>query len=94
MKVTRFGVDPARDQQHLLVLDVDALDRPDALGEVEDLRLAERLGGEPAAVLLPDRPAGSGTPRWSSRWRTTARSRSPSTTQVGAVADADLVDLA
>ena len=44
------GVDPARDQQHLLVLDVDALDRPDPLREVEHLRLAERRGREPAAV--------------------------------------------
>ena len=35
------------------MLHVDALDRADALGEVEDLRLAERRGGEPAAVLLP-----------------------------------------
>ncbi len=43
-----LAVDPARHQEHLLVLDVDALDRPDALGEVEDLRLAERRGGEPA----------------------------------------------
>ena len=38
-----LGVDPARHQQHLFVLDVHALDRPDALGEVEHLRLAERL---------------------------------------------------
>ena len=28
-----LGVDPSRHQQHLLVLDVDALDGPDALGE-------------------------------------------------------------
>ena len=44
------GLDPARDEQDLLVLDVDALDRPDALGEVERLGLAERRGREPAAV--------------------------------------------
>ena len=31
MKVTRSRLDPARDQQHLLVLDVHALDRADAL---------------------------------------------------------------
>jgi 4-aminobutyrate aminotransferase/(S)-3-amino-2-methylpropionate transaminase len=34
------------------VLDVDALDRADAFGEVEDLRLAERRGGEPAVAAL------------------------------------------
>jgi hypothetical protein len=48
------GVHPARDQQNLLVLDVDALDRADALGEVEDLGLAEGCRGEPAPALLPD----------------------------------------
>ena len=37
-----LAVDPARHEEHLLVLHVDALDRADALGEVEDLRLAER----------------------------------------------------
>ena len=37
------AVDHARDEQHLLVLDVDALDRADPLGEVEDLGLGERL---------------------------------------------------
>ena len=45
-----LGFDPARDEQDLLVLDVDALDGPDALGEVEDLGLAEGLGRVPAAV--------------------------------------------
>ena len=50
LNVTRSRVDPARHEEHLLVLDVDALDRPDALGEVEDLRLAERRRREPAAV--------------------------------------------
>ena len=49
LKVTRLHVDPARHEQDLLVLDVDALDRPDALGELEDLRFGERLGGEPAS---------------------------------------------
>ena len=34
------AVDPAGDEQHLLVLDVDALDRADALGEHEGLGLA------------------------------------------------------
>ena len=49
-----LGVDPARDEEDLLVLDVDALDGADAGREVEDLELAEGLGGEPAPVLLPD----------------------------------------
>ena len=48
------AVDHARHEEHLLVLDVDALDRADPLGEVEDLGLGERLGREPAAALLPD----------------------------------------
>src|SRR5262249_60990032 len=47
------AVDPARDEEDLLVLDVDALDRPDSLGEVEDLRLRERPGRVPAATALP-----------------------------------------
>ena len=49
-----LAVDPARHEQDLLVLDVDALDRADALGEVEHLGLRERLGREPAALALPD----------------------------------------
>src|SRR5471030_1007405 len=48
------GVDPARHEQDILVLDVDALDLADALREVEDLRLAERRSGEPAHAFLPD----------------------------------------
>ncbi len=48
------AIDPARHEQHLLVLDVHALDLADALGEREHLRLAERGGGEPPTVLLPD----------------------------------------
>ena len=47
-------VDPARHEEHLFVLDVHALDRADALGELEHLGLAERRGREPAGVLLPD----------------------------------------
>jgi hypothetical protein len=42
LKVTFLSVDPARHEHDFLMLDVDALDRSDALGEVEDLRLAER----------------------------------------------------
>ena len=52
LNVTRRAVDPSRDQQHLLVLDVHALDGPMPSGKHEGLRLAERLGREPAAVLL------------------------------------------
>ena len=36
------------------MLDVHALDRADPLGEGEDLRFAERLGGEPPAIPLVD----------------------------------------
>ena len=49
-----LAVDPPRDQQHLLVLDVHALDRADAFREVEHLGLGERLRREPAALFLPD----------------------------------------
>ena len=41
-------------EQHLLVLDVDALDRADPLGEVEGLGLGERLCRVPAPLALPD----------------------------------------
>ncbi len=54
LKVTPLAVDPARDQQHLLVLDVDAFDRADPLREVEHLGLGERLGRVPAPLALPD----------------------------------------
>ena len=53
-----IAVDPARHQHDLFVLDVDALERADALGEVEHLGLRERLRREPAALALPDRAAG------------------------------------
>ena len=46
-------LDPARDEEDLLVLDVDALDRPDPLREVEDLGLAERRRRVPAPVRAP-----------------------------------------
>ncbi len=48
------GVDPARHEDDLLVLDVHALDRADAGRELEHLGLAEGLGREPAAVFFPD----------------------------------------
>ena len=54
LEVDPAAVDPARDQQHLLVLDVHALDRADPLREVEHLGLGERLGRVPAPVALPD----------------------------------------
>ena len=87
-----LAVDPTRDEQHLLVLDVDALDRPDPFGEVEGLRLGERLGREPPAALLPDH-------RWVEALldRRPDRERRgelvPLDDEVGAVADPDLVDL-
>jgi hypothetical protein len=48
------AVDPARHQEHLFVLDVDALDRADPGGEVERLRLGERRRRVPAAAGFPD----------------------------------------
>ena len=47
------AVDDARHEHDLLVLDVDALDRPDALGEDERLRRRERLGRVEAAAPSP-----------------------------------------
>jgi hypothetical protein len=70
---------------------VHTLDRPDAAREVEDLRFGERRRRVPAAVGLPDhrrvealldrRPDGE-----------RRREVVPVHDQVGAVADADLVD--
>jgi len=48
------AVDTARHEHDLLVLDVDALDDADPLGELEQLRLRERLRRVEAAVALPD----------------------------------------
>ena len=48
------AVDLARHEHDLLVLDVDALDHADAVRELEQLRLGERLGRVEAAFLLPD----------------------------------------
>ena len=72
-----LALHPARDQHDLLVLHVDAFDRTDALRELEHLGLRERRGRVEAALALPDRAAGSGTPRSSSRSRRSARTRSP-----------------
>jgi len=74
------------------VLHVDALDHADPIGELEQLRLGEGLGGVEAALLLPDqrrvqafldrRPDGEG------RCEVVALDD-----EVGAVAHGDLVDL-
>ena len=48
------GVEEARYQEHLLMLDVDTGDIADALGKVEHLRLREGFGGEPASPTLID----------------------------------------
>ena len=74
------------------MLDVHALDRADALREVEHLRLGERRSREPAAILLPDhgrvqalldrRPDREG-----------GGEVVPLDDEVRTVADADLVDL-
>ena len=86
------AVDHARHEQHLLVLDVHALDRADPLGEVEHLGLGERLGREPAAALLPDHGRVEALldrrPDREGRREVVALDD-----EVGAVADPDLVDL-
>ena len=48
-----LALHPTRDQHDLLVLHVHAFDRPDALGELEDLGLREGLGRVEAASALP-----------------------------------------
>ena len=57
------GLDPARHEEHLLVLDVHALDGPDALGEVEHLGLGEGRQREEARPPGRHRPAPAPTPR-------------------------------
>ena len=87
-----LAVDPARDQHDLLVLDVDALDRPDALGELEHLRLGERRRRVEAALALPDqRRVQALLDRRPDRER--RREVIALDDEVGAVAHADLVDL-
>ena len=49
-----LALHPAGDQHDLLVLDVHALDRADALRELEHLRLGEGRRGVEAALALPD----------------------------------------
>ena len=92
LNVTRLQSITARHEQHLLVLDVHALDRADALREVEHLGLGERLGREPAAALLPDhRRVEALLDRRPDRER--RREVVALDDEVGAVADPDLVDL-
>ena len=91
LKVTRSACDPPGHEQHLLVLDVDALHRADPLGEDERLGLAERRRGEPAPVaLVDDRRVEAlldGGPDAEGGSEVVAGHG-----QVGAVAHADLVD--
>jgi hypothetical protein len=90
------AAEPARDQEHLLVLDVHAFDRTDPLRKRKQLRGAERLGRDPRAVLpvgaLPhDRRVKAlldGGPDGEDRGE--GETRDP---QVAAVADVHLVDL-
>ena len=92
LKVTRPASIHRGHEQHLFVLDVDTFDRADAVGELEDLWLAERRRGEPAPVLLVDhrrvqalldrRPDGEAR-----------REVVAGDGEVGAVADAEFVDL-
>ena len=73
------------------MLDVDALDRTDPLGEVEDLRLGEGGGREPSAVLLPDHRRVEalldGGPDGEARREVVAGDE-----EVGTIAHADLLD--
>ena len=56
LNVARLHVDPARHQQHLLVLHVHALDRADALGK------SKTSGSEKGSVREPaTRPASQTT---------------------------------
>ena len=72
-----LAVDPARDQHDLLVLDVDALDLADPLGERRTSRARRTARSCRSRARAPRSAAGSGTPRSSSRSRTSARSHSP-----------------
>ena len=82
-------LDPARDEDHLLVLHVDALDGTDPLREREELRSAERLGGcqSPSSQTI-----GGSASSIVVQMLNTARTRSRGS-QVAAVAHVDLVDL-
>ena len=87
-----LALDPAWHQQHLFVLHVDALHRADALGEVENLWLAERFGDEPSAILLPDHrwveAFLDGGPDRERRGEVIALHR-----EVGAIADPEFIDI-
>ena len=91
LKVTVPHVEPAGHEGHLLVLHVDTLDRPDALGEHERLRLRERLHGPPAPALPDDGRVEAfldGGPDGEHRREPMALHA-----EVAAIADVDLVDL-
>ena len=72
-----LALHPAGDQHDLLVLDVDALDLADALGEGRTSRAPRTARSCRSRARAPRSAAGSGTPRSSSRSRTSARSHSP-----------------
>ena len=87
-----IGVDPPRDENDLLVLDVDALNSTDVRRELEDLELAEGVGGEPAPFPLPDdgrvQTLLDGGPD-----RERGRELVALDHEVGTIADTDLVDV-
>ena len=58
------GIDPSRHEQDLLVLDVDALHRPDPLGEVEDLRIGEGRQRREARLDVTAGPLALPHHRW------------------------------
>ena len=85
------GVNPAGDEEHLLVFDIDALERPDPSREREGFRLAEGFGRVPTAVTLPyDRRVEAFFDRCPDRERRGERVALDD--QVGAVTDTDLID--
>ena len=77
LKVTRSQSSLARDEDDLLVLDVDALDRADALQGSRRPRARRTAPSCRSRARAPRRAADSGTPRSSSRSRRSARMRSP-----------------
>jgi len=86
------AVDPPRDQQDLVMLDVDAIDRTDPLREDERLGFTEWRQREPAALLLPhDRRIEALLDRRPDR--EAGRERVSLDHQVGAVTDVHLVDV-
>jgi hypothetical protein len=86
------GLDPARDEQHLFVLDVHALDGSDALRKIERLGLAEGFRRVPAPALFPDdrrvEAFLDGRPDRERRSEVVALND-----EVRSIADADLLDI-